>query len=295
MDKSAPFGVDLLLPKVGEGARKTNYDYTGGELPQLIDVIIHGGAKLFVCAVGVPPKWVVDKLHAAGIVVMNMTGLPKHAQGALDVGCDIICAQGTEAGGHTGDLATSVLTPATADAVKGKLSPLTGEQVMVVAAGGIYDGRGLAMALALGAQGAWVGTRFVCALEAGASPIHQKEIISASFSDTFRTLFYTGRPLRVKVKPIVQSFETQRREEMQKMLAKGEIPFKAVEDAWRQDAGKEEEVKQMNVDRRLLMGQCAGAIKDILPAKQIIEDMVSQAAAQIKLMGTLLRPTTSKL
>lgn len=147
VDKNSPFGIDLLLPKIGEGARKTNYDYTKGTLPQLVDEIIAGGAKLFVCAVGVPPKWVVEKLHKHGVLVMNMTGLPKHAKAALEVGVDIICAQGTEAGGHTGDLATSVLIPATVDVVKGRTSPLTGRPIMVIAAGGIYDGRGLAMAL----------------------------------------------------------------------------------------------------------------------------------------------------
>ena len=85
-DPNAPFGVDLLLPKVGSGARKTNYDYTKGKLDQLIDVIIESGAKLFVSAVGVPPKQVVDKLHKAGIPVMNMIGHPKHVKYALKAG-----------------------------------------------------------------------------------------------------------------------------------------------------------------------------------------------------------------
>ena len=89
-DKNAPFGVDLLLPQVGGGARKTNvgsrsscciammleltisqYDYTAGQLPELTDVIIQGGAKLFICAVGVPPKEMVERLHSAGIAVMK--------------------------------------------------------------------------------------------------------------------------------------------------------------------------------------------------------------------------------
>ena len=70
-DKNAPFGVDLLLPKVGEGARATNYDYTKGKLNELVDIIVASGAKLFVSAVGVPPKAVVDKLHAAGILYMK--------------------------------------------------------------------------------------------------------------------------------------------------------------------------------------------------------------------------------
>jgi NAD(P)H-dependent flavin oxidoreductase YrpB (nitropropane dioxygenase family) len=84
-----PFGVDLLLPKVGGEARKTNYDYTKGKLAELIDVIIAEKASLFVCAVGLPPKWAIDKLHQHGIYVMNMVGSPKHVLPALDLGVDI--------------------------------------------------------------------------------------------------------------------------------------------------------------------------------------------------------------
>lgn len=71
-DKNAPFGVDLLIPQVGGSARKTNYDYTKGKLDELVDIIIESGAKLFVSAVGVPPKAVVDKLHKHGVLYMNM-------------------------------------------------------------------------------------------------------------------------------------------------------------------------------------------------------------------------------
>merc|ERR1711937_711644 len=98
------------------------------------------GARLFVSAVGVPPKHVVDKLHAAGIPVMNMIGSPNHVEKALAAGVDIICAQGGEGGGHTGDVATSILIPKVLDACRGHKSPLTGEPVLVVAAGGIFDG-----------------------------------------------------------------------------------------------------------------------------------------------------------
>jgi len=178
-DPSLPFGVDLLLPQVGGSARKTNYDYTGGDLPELIDITIKSGAKLFVSAVGVPPAFAVDKLHAAGILVMNMCGHPKHATKALAAGCDIICVQGGEGGGHTGEIATSILLPMVVDAVKGKMSPLTGKQVPVVAGGGIYDGRGLAMALSLGAEAVWVGTRFVASVEGGAPQRHKEDICKA--------------------------------------------------------------------------------------------------------------------
>ena len=81
------------------GAPRTQ-DYTNGQLPELIDIIIESGAKLFVCAVGVPPTWAVEKLHAANILVMNMIGAPKHVSKALASGVDIICAQGGEGGGQ---------------------------------------------------------------------------------------------------------------------------------------------------------------------------------------------------
>merc|ERR1719295_2530156 len=110
-DPNAPFGVDLLLPKVGGSARKTNYDYTKGKLDKLIDIIIESKAKLFVSAVGVPSERVVKRLHDAGILVMNMVGHPKHVPKALAAGVDIICAQGGEGGGHTGHVPTSILLP----------------------------------------------------------------------------------------------------------------------------------------------------------------------------------------
>jgi len=102
VDKSLPFGVDLALPKIGAGARKTNHDYTHGQLDELIDVTINSGAKLFVSAVGVPPAHIIKRLHAANVLIMNMVGAPKHARYALEAGVDMICAQGGEGGGHTG-------------------------------------------------------------------------------------------------------------------------------------------------------------------------------------------------
>merc|ERR1712093_356134 len=154
-------GVGLLLPQVGGSARKTNYDYTKGKLNELVDIIIDSGAKLFVSAVSVPPQHVVDRLHKAGILYMNMIGHPKHVKKCLDLGVDIICAQGGEGGGHTGDVPTTVLIPAVVELVKGKKSPMTGQPVQVIAAGGIYNGQTVAAALMLGASAVWVGTRFI--------------------------------------------------------------------------------------------------------------------------------------
>ncbi|KAL1410222.1 hypothetical protein Q8F55_004227 [Vanrija albida] len=267
-----PFGVDLLLPQVGGSARKTNYDYTKGNLNELIDIIIEEKAKLFVCAVGVPPKEVVDKLHKAGILVMNMIGAPKHADKALAQGVDIICAQGGEGGGHTGSVATSILIPAVVDRVKGKKSPLTGGPVYVIAAGGIYDGRGLAASLMYGAQAVWVGTRFVASVEAGAPKKHKELVVSADHGDTGTTIIYTGRPLRVRRTDYVKEWEG-RQDEIKELTSQGKLPAEL-------DIAKRPELSM--AARPWLMGDVAAVIDSVKPAKEIIEELVTGAKAAIE-------------
>jgi NAD(P)H-dependent flavin oxidoreductase YrpB (nitropropane dioxygenase family) len=110
----------------------------------------------------------------------------------------MICAQGGEGGGHTGNTPFSVLIPAVVDLCKDAKSPLTGEPVVVVAAGGVADGRGLAAALSCGASGVWVGTRFVASEESGAPPLHKQLVVSAGYDDMVKTLIYSGRPLHVR-------------------------------------------------------------------------------------------------
>jgi NAD(P)H-dependent flavin oxidoreductase YrpB (nitropropane dioxygenase family) len=166
--------------------------------------------------------------HKHNILVMNMVGLPKHVIPALDAGVDLICAQGTEAGGHTGDVATMPLVPQCVDLCRGKVSRLDGEPIAVVGAGGVFDGRGVAALLALGAQAAWIGTRFVASKEAGASPVHQNSLVKADSSDTVRTLIYSGRPMRVLRTDYVLDWETNRREEATALLAKGKRVHKVM-------------------------------------------------------------------
>ena len=126
-----PWGVDLLTAMPGDMAAQ-------------VEQIIDGGATVFVAGLGVPAD-VVGQCHAHAVLVVNMCGKVDHARRALDAGCDVVVAQGTEAGGHTGTVATMPLVPQIVDAV--------GDRIPVVAAGGIFDGRGLAAALALGADG----------------------------------------------------------------------------------------------------------------------------------------------
>ncbi|ESK89329.1 2-nitropropane dioxygenase [Moniliophthora roreri MCA 2997] len=279
-DKDAPFGVDLLLPQVGGNARKTNYDYTKGHLNELIDVIIEEKSKLFVCAVGVPPKHVVERLHKAGIPVMNMVGHPKHVEKALEAGVDIICAQAGEGGGHTGDTPASVLIPACVDLVKGRKAPLNGKPVYVIGAGAVYDGRSLAANLMWGAQAVWVGTRFVASVEAGAPKMHKEMIVKSGFDDNQRTVIFTGRPLRVYRTPYVADWEANRQEEIKALTSKGIIPVN-------DDLEKHPE-KSISA-RPWLMGSVAGLIKDILPAKDIVENMVNEAAEIMQQRASLVK------
>lgn len=267
-----PFGVDLALPKVGPGARATNHDYTHGQLDALVDVVIAERATLFVSAVGVPPKRVIDKLHAAGVVVMNMVGAPKHAEYALQAGVDIVCAQGGEGGGHTGDIPSSVLVPAVVDVARRyRPAMLGGAEAMVVAAGGVYNGRSVAASLMQGAVGVWVGTRFVASEEAGCSRAHKEALVEAGYGDTVRTLVVSGRPLRVKLNGYIQAWEA-RPEKIRELTEQGVVPM-----ARDMDEGVEE------VDFPFLMGQVAGAIGEVKPARVIVEEMVKEAVEMLRI------------
>jgi len=271
-----PFGVDLAIVKVGGSSRKTNFDYSKGKLDELVEVMIEEKVTLFVSAVGHPQKRTVDRLHEGGILVMNMVGHPKHARKAIAVGVDLICAQGTEGGGHTGQIPTSLLIPACVETCKGHFSPLTGKPVYVVGAGGIHDGKGLVMSLNLGAQAVWVGTRFVASIESAAPAHHKQAIVDAHLHSTTKTLVVSGRPLRLKNNGYIEEWHTKRRDEMDALIAEGKIPLKEDVKKKRLDAVKA--IKMVDS----LMGIAAGVINEILPAKDIVEDMVSEAVEILK-------------
>lgn len=269
------FGVDLALPQVGGGARATNHDYTHGQLDELVEVVIRHGAKLFVSAVGVPPARTIARLHEAGVLVMNMVGAPRHAEKALEAGVDIVCAQGGEGGGHTGDIPFSVLVPAVVDVARRYTSPLTGRPALVVAAGGVSDGRSLAAALMLGAAGVWVGTRFVASVESGASSLHKQAVVSARFGETKRTLVVSGRPLRVLPNDYVKDWES-RPDEIARLTSQGIVPL------------AHDLEQDRDVDVPFLMGDVSAVINDIKPAGDIVRDMVSQAVDCLKLGGSYI-------
>ncbi|KIW48774.1 uncharacterized protein PV06_01339 [Exophiala oligosperma] len=290
-DPSLPFGVDLLIPQVGGSARKTNVDYTKGNLDTLVDIIIAGGAKLFVSAVGVAPKHVVEKLHSHGVLYMNMIGHPKHVAKACAVGADIICAQGAEAGGHTGETPTSILIPACADIVKKYKSPLTGQPVQLVAAGGIADGRGIASVLMLGASAVWVGTRFVTAKESGAPEVAKKHIISAGFDSTIKSTIWTGRPLRALATPYVRDWETNRSEEIKSLLAQGVVPLQHEMDKLENQGGIPEDVEDQATLRP--MGVVSALVNTPnQTAAEIVKEMMDQAVKVLNGASNLVKPSS---
>lgn len=271
--RDVPFGVDLLLPKVGGGARKTNKDYTKGALPEIVDILCEEKPTIFVSAVGVAPKWVVEKLHGAGIICANMVGSPKHVRAALANGVDMIIAQGHEGGGHTGDITTTVLIPQVADLCRGKKN-FFGQDVVVVAAGGIYDGRGLAAALTFGAAGVWVGTAFITAQESGATPMHQKMVIEHNSWDTIRTSAMTGRPCRMIKTDYINEWENgSRRAEREALEAQGIVAYAHDVHETRKRG------EHFDVARTFpqFAGQAIGGITQVRPAAAIIEDMMTGA------------------
>jgi len=198
---------------------------------------------------------------------------------ALAAGVDLICAQGGEGGGHTGEIPFSILIPACLDAIKGARSPLTGQPVHLVAAGGIYDGRGLSAALAYGAQAVWVGTRFVACVEARAPKLHKELLLKAGYDDNIRTAAYTGRPMRVFKTAYIEDWENNRHEEIKLLTSQGIIPV---------EKDVEDHPENSMAARRWLMGRTSAVINDIKTAKEIVDDMMREAEICLKLSSQLI-------
>ncbi|MBX7432014.1 nitronate monooxygenase family protein [Mycobacterium sp. Y57] len=161
-----------------------------------VEVALKHPIKLIANALGSPPADVIGQVHGAGVPVAALAGSAKHALRHVDNGVDIVVAQGHEAGGHTGEIGSMVLWPEIVDALDGKAP--------VLAAGGIGTGRQVAAALALGAQGVWMGSAFLTSAEydlgvrlpSGHSVV-QDAMLAATSADTVRRRIYTGKPARL--------------------------------------------------------------------------------------------------
>jgi NAD(P)H-dependent flavin oxidoreductase YrpB (nitropropane dioxygenase family) len=184
----ARYGVaspaDEGLP--GRGGYGLNVSPRGYE--PLLDVSFAHDIRLIASALGPPPPDFVARAHEAEVVVAALAGTKQHAQRHAAAGVDLIVAQGTEAGGHTGEVATMVLVPEVVDAVA---------PIPVLAAGGIARGRQVAAAFALGAEGVWCGSVWLTTEEAETAPVVKEKFLAATSSDTVRSRSLTGKPARM--------------------------------------------------------------------------------------------------
>lgn len=259
---SKPFGVDLLTAMPGQFER---------DIQQVID----GGARIFVAGLGVPRE-VIDLLHSHNILVGSMCGKVRHAVAAVASGVDFVVAQGTEGGGHTGTVATIALVPQVVDAV--------GESVPVVAAGGLFDGRGLAASLALGADGVWIGTRFIATPEARAVNGYKETLVSLREDDTVISRAYTGKTCRV-----VRNDWTNHHEQHPEALQPFPAQAAASTRAGVNNLGAPEGT-QVDVRREFMpCGQGVGAIDALVPAGEIVRSMVAEAERVIERISAVRR------
>jgi len=245
-----PFAVDLLAP-----------------LPHMIvpylPILYEEEVRIFVAGLAVPEQH-VGAMKAHGMKIMVMTGKVKHAVRAERAGADVVAAQGTEAGGHTGEIGTLALVPQVVDAVK----------IPVVAAGGIVDGRGVVAALALGAQGAVIGTRFIATPEATAARQYREALVRAEQDETIRTRAYSGKPLRALKNPYIAELEsdpTKMRPFPEQLMISSQRNVMAY---WNPEVDPERTC--------FPAGQGVGAFREIKPAGEVLREIVAQAEAILR-------------
>lgn len=255
-----PFGVDLLAA-------------SPESLEASVDVIINGGADSFIAGLGVPMP-IMERLKKANMKVMVVGGAVKHAIKAEQAGCDAVILQGGEGGGHTGLVGTMPLVAQAVEAVK----------IPVVAAGGLYDGRGLAASLALGAQGVWMGTRFIASAEAHAANMYKQAVVGAEDTDTTRTRCYSGKPMRCRTNDYINDWESRPQDIKP-------FPFQAMHSHQNGTIGGiggiTDEAK-LSMDKSCFaMGQSAGGVKEVKPVAEIVADIMRDAEAAIERMSSL--------
>ena len=262
----APFGVDLLAA-------------SPDSLEASVDVIIDNGADSFVAGLGVPLP-IMARLKKANVKVMVVGGAVKHAIKAEQAGCDAVILQGGEGGGHTGLVGTLPLVAQAVEAV----------DIPVIAAGGIYDGRGLAAALALGACGVWMGTRFIASSEAHAANLYKQTVIRAGDTDTTRTRCYSGKPMRCRTNEYILDWES-RPSDIQP------FPQQAIHSTQTGvigGVGGITDEARLDMDKSCFaMGQSAGGVHDVKPVAEIVADIMRDAEAAIDRMAAMKSPATA--
>ena len=244
-----PFGVNVLLisPHAGD----------------ILDLVCRERIAVVTTGAGNPGPH-MSALKAAGIKVIPVVSSVALAVRLVRAGADAVIAEGNEAGGHIGETSTLALVPQVADAVG----------VPVVAAGGIADGRGLAAALALGAEGVQLGTRFICSAECTAHPAYKQAVIKAGDRSTAVTGRSTGHPVRALRNLLTREFERR------------EAAGASLEELEELGAGRYRAAVDGDVSRgTVIAGSVAGLVRSIQPAGVIVESLVREAERTLKNLG----------
>ena len=220
--------------------------------------------SLIANALGSPPADVIDQAHSVGVPLAALAGTAEHARRHVDNGVDIVVAQGYEAGGHTGEIASMVLVPEVVDAVG---------DTPVLAAGGIGTGRQVAAALALGASGVWMGSAFLTATEydlgvrdADGPSVIQQALLAATSSDTVRRRIYSGKPARLLKSRWTDAWDADGAPQPLPMPLQNVLVAEA-----HQRMGQSHDPSAVAMP----VGQIVGRMNEIRPAAAIIAELVS--------------------
>jgi NAD(P)H-dependent flavin oxidoreductase YrpB (nitropropane dioxygenase family) len=264
-------GIPPLPPEVeAEMLREKppGHGHTEEGVLEVLEVVVrHKQAKFVLSAMGAPPAYVVDKLHSRGIKVGAMAGSAEHALKHVQAGVDIVVAQGSEAGGHTGTISSMVLWPEVVDAV----SPIP-----VLAAGGVGSGRHVAAAFALGAEGVWCGTIWLGSPESELSPEMRKRFIAARSQDAIQRKYDTGKPLRGLRSKWTDAWDATGAPEPLPLAAQKLLVAPAL---------KRLELAGAVDYMGYMAGQIVGRIKDERPVRDILAGMKSECSAVLKELG----------
>ena len=250
-----PFAVNLML--------------TSPYIEEVIELVIEKEIPIVTTGGGNPGRY-MERLKKAGIKIIPVVASVALARRLSRLGADGLIVEGTESGGHIGEMTTMSLVPMVVDVV----------DIPVIAAGGIADGRGVAAALALGAEGVQIGTRFICSSECNVHPSYQQKVLKARDRDTVVCGMGTGHPVRVIRNKFTREYLSQEKSGKSKEelieLGKGRYPAAAIEG----------EID----DGSILAGQICGLIKEVQPAAQIVSKIMSEASDVIRRLGDMKCP-----
>jgi NAD(P)H-dependent flavin oxidoreductase YrpB (nitropropane dioxygenase family) len=241
-----------------------------------VEVALAHRASMLVNALGPPPPEVIARAHERDVLVGALVGSRQHAERQVAQGVDVIVAQGTEAGGHTGDVATMVLVPEVCDAV--------GPDVPVLAAGGIGTGRQMAAALALGAQGVWTGSIWLTVAEANTEPVVLDKLLSATSRDTVRSRAWSGKPARQLRTAWTDAWERPDAPALLPMPLQGIVHMEALHRVTRSRSDKAQALQGFPV------GQIVGRMDRVRSSSDVIYDIVEEWIDTTQRLAGLIDP-----